>query len=184
MPNSKTLSSVLEGKAKPTMSAARRCCYSPFEQGKTLRKYGYKVHWSCGMYTVHMPQTRLLCVRAAIGTCVLLIYISILPLGSADTTCIRKHYPLDAAPFFNTMQIFRMEPAQFAATACALTPATTRRTLALYAVLPRTAHFATASARSRARRRLRNHAQKRSTGLRSGDFAGIRQTRQAPVGHK
>ena len=135
MPNSKTLSSVLEGKAKPTMSAARRCCYSPFEQGKTLRKYVYKVHWSCGMYTVHMPQTRLLCVRAAIGTCVLLIYISILPLGSADTTCIRKHYPLDAAPFFNTtsLQIFRMEPAQFAATACALTPATTRRTLALYA---------------------------------------------------
>ena len=114
------------------------------------------------------------------------IYISILPLGSADTTCIRKHYPLDAAPFFNTtsLQIFRMEPAQFAATACALTLATTRQTLALYAVLPRTAHFATASARSRARRRLRNHAQKRSTGLRSGDFAGIRQTRQAPVGHK
>ena len=84
-------------------------------------------------------------------------------------------HPFTPAPLLSTMrlQVLRKPFAMFAAVVCALAVFKTRMTLARYAILPNTGLFAIASARSIDRNFLRNHAQKRATGFKSGLRAGI-----------
>ena len=67
--------------------------------------------------------------------------------------------------FFNRRVVFRP-------TCCAFFVLTNRLILAIYSAFDNTGLFATQSARSIARSLLRNHAQKHSTGFRSGDLGG------------
>ena len=83
--------------------------------------------------------------------------------------------PFVAAPFFCTTSLHtsRKPLVHAAATLCSFLLFSTRFTLAVYFAFESTRRFAMASAKSIARNFFRSQAHTRSTGLRSGDLAGI-----------